>query len=214
MTRRRIAIAVAVVVLALGGYVAMAAPPGPRSMRDFDPHRLAQLELRMWQAYYAKQNVRLLGLLVSMLREQYRYSWATASRQGFHLARAASTFGDARDHYEQVLPDLEAAYTIARDWLNREARNGFDPAAVARAELAWWVARRTPGQNDPERVGGLIADEYALLYRVPHQAVLPAGIARARAGQLRDLQARAPDWNIIGSMLDESYVRLHNAVAR
>jgi hypothetical protein len=210
MTRKRLALAAGVVVLALGGYVATAAPPGPRSMRDFDPHRLAQLESRMWQAYYAKQNARLFGLLVTMLREQYHYSWITASRQAVHLARAAATFGDARDRYEQVLPDLEAAYTIARDWLNA----GFDPAAVARAELAWWVARRVPGQNDPEQVGGLIADEYALFYGVPRQAVLAAGIARARAGRLRDLQAQTPDWNIIEGMLDQSYVQLHDAVAR
>jgi hypothetical protein len=81
MTRTRRAIAVAVVVLALGGYLATTAPSGPRSMRDFDPHRLA-------------------------------------------------------------------------------------------------------------------------------------GLARARAGQFRDLQAQGPDWNIIGRMLDESYVQLRGSVAR
>jgi len=210
MTRGRMAITVAVIVLALGGYVVTAAPPGPRSLRDFDPRRVAQLELSMWQAYYARQNVRLFGLLVTMLREQYRYSWATALREGVHLARAAATFGSSRDRYEQVLPDLEAGYTVARDWLHA----GFDPAAVARAELAWWVARRIPGQNDPEHVGGLIADEYALVYGVPRDAVLAAGIARARAGRLRDLQDQTPDWNSIGRMLDESYVQLHAAVAR
>ena len=52
------------------------------------------------------------------------------------------------------MPDLEAAYSTARDWLDA----GFDPPAVARAELAWWVARRIPGQNSVEQVGGLIAD--------------------------------------------------------
>jgi len=237
MNRRRIAIAGAVVVVALAGYIVTAAPPGPRSMRNFDPHRVAQLELRMWQAYYARQNIRLFGLLVTMLREQYHYSWAMAAREAFHLARAAATFGDAHDNYEQVLPQIEAGYRVARDWLNAggpegppyghaggpegapdghvgQRRVGFDPAAVARAELAWWVARRIPGQNDPEQVGGLIADEYALLYEVPRDTVLAAGIARARAGRLRDLQAQTPDWAIIGSMLDDSYVHLRNAVGR
>ena len=33
----------------------------------------------MWQAYYAKERVRLFTLLTTMLREQYHYSWATAS---------------------------------------------------------------------------------------------------------------------------------------
>jgi hypothetical protein len=114
-------------------------------MKQFEPARLAHLELRMWQAYYAKQNVRLFALLVEMLREQYHYSWATAVREAFHLARAAATFGNARSDYEGVLPDLESAYTTAQRW----ERASFDPNAVAHAELAWWVARRIPGQNSP-----------------------------------------------------------------
>lgn len=137
---------------ALAAYAVTSAPAGPRSIRQFDPQRLANLELRMWQAYYAKENVRLFGLLLVMLREQYRYPWTTATVEGFHLARAASTFGNARDNYDVVLPDLEAAYSTAREWLDAE----FDPGAVAKAELAWWVARRVPGQNGPEHVGALI----------------------------------------------------------
>jgi hypothetical protein len=139
---------------------ALTPPRGPRSMRVFQPARLADLEVRMWQAYYAKERVRLFVLLVTMLREQYRYPWATAVAEGFHLARAAATFGDATGHYEVVLPDLEAAYGAARAWTGA----AFDPGAVARAELAWWVARRVPGRNSPEQIGRLIADEYALLY--------------------------------------------------
>ena len=71
-------------------------PRGARSMREFNPPRLANLEVRMWQAYYAKERLRLFGLLVTMLHEQYHYSWATATLEGFHLARAAATFGDLR----------------------------------------------------------------------------------------------------------------------
>ena len=121
---------------------------------------MADLELRMWQAYYTKENVRLFGLLVTTLREQYHYSWLTATTEGYHLAQAAATFGNVRANYEVVLPDLEAAYGTAKHWLQA----GFDPGAVARAELAWWVARRTPGEDSPEHVGGIMADAYALLY--------------------------------------------------
>ena len=198
---------VAIAVLAIAGYVTVA-PPGPRSLRVFDPPRLANLELRMWQAYYAKQNVRLFTLLVTLLREQYHYSWVTATREGFHLARAAATFGNARSHYEQVLPDLESGYGTAKRWL--DAR--FDPAAVARAELAWWVARRTPGQNSPAQVGELIADEYTLLYETPRARVLQAARLRAEAAAMRDAEASSPDWATIGQLLDRSYAELHRAL--
>jgi hypothetical protein len=202
-------IALAVIVLgAIGSELAVRAP-GPGSLRRFDPDRICDLELRMWQAYYAKENVRLFGLLLTMLREQYHYSWATATVEGFHLARAAATFGEARSNYDAVLPDLEAAYETARVQLHA----GFDARAVARAELAWWVARRTPGENDPVHVGDLMAAQYALLYEAPRLLVTRAAILRARAAALRDAKAERPDWEAVGQLLRESYRDLRLALA-
>jgi hypothetical protein len=191
-----------VVVMLL--YLAMAAPGGARAIREFDPDRTADLELRMWQAYYAKQRVRLFSLLVTMLREQYHYSWARATTGAFHLARAAATFGDASSKYEAVLPDLESAYKATQAWFGA----GFDPREVARAELAWWVARRMRGHDDPTEVGRLIAEEYALLYEAPLPDMLGPGLLRAEAAALRDSQASHPDWRAIGRLLNESYRQL------
>jgi hypothetical protein len=210
ITRLRwMAAGVTLLIAAMVTYWLAATPSGPRTLRQFDPARMADLELRMWQAYYAKERVRLFGLLVTMLHEQHHYSWMTATREGFHLARAAATFGDARANYESVLPDLEKAYEIARNWLHA----GFDPRAVARAELAWWVARRTPGQDSPERVGGLMAEAYARLYEVSREPVTTAALLRARAAALRDTEAEAPNWAAVGHLLRESYRDLHLALA-
>lgn len=196
-----------IVVLAIA-MLLVVPPSGAYTIRDFDPVRTADLELRMWQAYYAKENVRLFGLLVVLLREQYHYSWASALLQGSRLARAAARFGNAKSDYERSLPELTDAYAAAR----RRFDAHFDPAAVAKAELAWWVARRVPGRNAPEQVGELIAEEYALLYEVPIAAVREAAVLRARAGALRDSQATQPDWQTIGRLLDESYRKLSTAV--
>ena len=168
---------------------------------------MAELEVDMWRAYYRKEKVRLFGLLVTMLHEQNRYSWAKASRAAFHLARAAARFGDARSEYERALPDLERAYTIARDWNGA----GFDPGEVARAELAWWVARRQPGMSSAD-VGGVIADEYALLYEVPRARVAGAAALRAEAAALRDRGGDKADWESVSRLLLESYRGLHAAV--
>ena len=178
-------------------------------MRQFNAVRLADLEVRMWQAYYDKERVRLFGLLVTLLHEQYHFSWATATLQGFHLARAAATFGDLKTDYDVVLPDLEAAYDKIRSWTGAN----FDARAVARAELAWWVARRIPGQNSPEHVGQLIAQEYALLYETSPENMTAAALLRAEAGALRDAQAGHPDWIRIARLLQESYRELAQALA-
>ena len=197
------------IVAAFALAFALTPPRGARSMREFNPPRLADLEVRMWQAYYAKERLRLFGLLVTMLHEQYHYSWATATFEGFHLARAAATFGDLRGGYDVVLPDLEAAYAKAKSWTQAE----FDPRAVARAELAWWVARRVPGQNSAEQIGGLIADEYALLYETSRARVEAAALLRAQAAALRDAQAGRPDWDRIGRLLLQSYSELRAALS-
>ena len=164
----------------------------------------------MWKVYYEHRNVHLFSDLVTMLHEQYRYPWFKAGVAGLHLARAASGFATTRENYDQFLPDLESAYTIARDW----TQSSFDPQAVAKAELAWWVARRIDGQNSPEQVGGLIADENALLFDVPRAQVLEASVLRARAGRLRDDGGANADWVAVSDLLHQSYRKLHDNVAR
>jgi len=186
----------------------MIPPSGPRTLRAFDPERMASLEVDMWQAYYARENLRLFRGLVTMTHEQYRYPWGKSLRASFYLARAARTFGDSRSGYERVLPDLERAYAIAKEWTG----SSFEPADVARAELAWWVARRVPGQDSPENVGRLIARENAKLFEVPEARVLDSSVLRARAGKLRDDGGDRVDWRQVSSLLHESYRELHAAV--
>jgi hypothetical protein len=205
-----------VLTLVLAGLLALATwlvgfqtPPGLRSARTFDAERLADLETRMWQHYYQGENAALFADLVRALREQFRYPWSRALRAAFHLARAASAFARERGDYQRVLPDLTRAYAISRDWTG----DTFDPAQVARAELAWWVARREPGQNDPQNVGRLIGVLYARFYQLPEQRVRQAGVLRARAADLRDRGGTQPDWREVSRLLHESYRSLHAAVA-
>ena len=79
--------------------------------------------------------------------------------------------------------------------------------------MAWWVARRIPGQNSADQVGHLIALEYALLYETSAERVAPAALLRATAAKMRDEQAAQPDWDRIGRLLEQSYRELHAALA-
>ena len=196
------------VLAAFGLAFALTPPRGPRSLRLFDAERLASLETRMWQAYYGKERARLFGLLVTLLHEQYHFSWAAATVEGYQLARAASTFAKQTDHDEKVLPDLEAAFERVRSWTGAN----FEPRAVARAELAWWEARRIPGRNSPDQVGQLIAEEYALVYESSPSAMATPALLRAQAAALRDARADSPDWARIAQLLQQSYRELRLAL--
>ncbi len=198
----------AVLTGVVGHYLFVATPPGPRDVRQFDPDRTAAIELDMWRAYYDKRNTALFLGLTTLNREMYRCPRSTAARIAYRFARAAAAFGNLRSGYEQVLPDLEEGYRIARGW----SQLTYEPALIARAELAWWVARRTPGKNSPEQVGDLIADLNAQFYGVPKTRVLEASILRARAGKLRDEGGPSADWAEVARLLNASYRSLHAGV--
>jgi hypothetical protein len=207
--RRRILILLSIVLLAVFIYAGfITTPSGPRDVRAFDPVRTAAIEVDMWKAYYDKRNVSLFLDLVTLTREMYRCPRATAVRIAYHFARAASTFANIRAAYEQVLPDLEDGYRIARDWSGLT----YDPAVIAKAELAWWIARRIPGKDSPEQVGALIADLNAQFYGVPREKVLDASILRARAARLRDEGGPYANWPEIARLLTESYRSLHKGL--
>jgi hypothetical protein len=211
MSRRRMTIVVVFLAILAGGVYELFfdAPAGPRTLRVFDPDRTADLEADVWRRDSDHETIRLLADLTMMLHGQNRYPWAEAGLAAYHVARASSTFSETHTAYELLLPDLDAAYAIAQDWTHAS----FDPAAVAKAELAWWIARRIPGQDSPDQVGGLIADENALLYGVPRDRVLAASILRARACRLRDEGGANTDWGAVSDLLHQSYRQLHDAVS-
>ena len=160
----------------------MAADPGWG--RDFDPDRLARLELRAWKAYYRRQPARLFALLVLVNREQARTTWRMALVAAFHLARAAVRFGRAYSAYERFLPDIERGYRAL----------GVAPerlVAVARCELRWWVVRREIGATAGAAAGTAITELYAALYLVPEESVAEAGRLRGLAAEIRDRGANA-----------------------
>jgi hypothetical protein len=188
----------------------------PRWGRDFDPDRLATLELRMWKAYYRRQPARRMALLVQANREQAGVSWPRAVAAAFVLARAAAGFGRSRGDYDRFLPDVVRGYRLLG------LPETVDAEAVARRELRWWVVRREIGPAAGEAAGDVIADLYAGLYGVPRADVAEAGRLRGLAAEVRDRGAEAdPDgptgpgrayWPEVARLLRASYRSLSAAL--
>ena len=187
-----------------------AVPAGPRAEGQFDPERLAALEIDVRKAARGHEQFGVYIALVPMLREQYRYSWFRAGQAAYPLARATTAFVDMRARYERVLPDLEDAAAIERDWMS----STFTPSAVARAELDWWVTRRLPNLSGADQVAPMIAQEYALRYQVPVGAMMDAAERRAHAEDLIDQGGVDPNWAVVTTALAESYQALHRALNR
>ena len=190
--------------------------PAARWGADFEPDRLALLELRMWKAYYRRQPARLFGTLVLALREQARISWPRAIYAAGLLTKAAVGFARSTGGYERFAPDVARGYRA----LGLPAAVDLD--TVVREELRWWVVRREIGLAAGTAAGKSIARLYAALYDVPLETVSEAGRLRGVAAEVRDRGATAdPDgtkgegaayWPDVARLLGESYRCLSRAV--
>jgi hypothetical protein len=184
--------------------------------RQFDPDRLASLELAMWKAYYGRQGPRLFRLLIRANREQARIGWLRAIAAAFWLAWPAVRFGRATGDYDRYAPEIARGYRLL----------GLPPSVdvdeVARRELRWWVVRREIGLAAGSAAGDAITALYAALYSVPEADVAEAGRLRGLAAEVRDRGATAdPDgptgpglayWPEVGRLLRDSYRSLRTAL--
>ena len=195
-------------------YVVVLAVLSYWTWHQYFPSRAAQIaaaETRMWQAYYRRETMTLGSELAGLLRGQFELSVDESNDIARSIGLAAVTFYSSSGNYENaVLPNLVRAYQQLRD---RSGRT-FNPEAAARAELTWWVARRTPGQNNIENIGRCISHLYATLYDGPRPEFDEAGLLRARAASLRDQGGEDCDWREVERLLEKSYKILLAAVAQ
>ena len=198
--RRAIKPAIALAFLALFGW-------GTWRVYDFytlpfNPTRLADSEMRMWRDYYSGNRMGLGLELVKAVREQFKVGQNDAMEIARDFAGAAVAFQSASGNYESVaLPELEAGYERVR----KVVGGTWDSGQAARAELEWWVQRRTPGHESTAEVGRSIATLYALLYGRTNARLERAGYLRAEAARVRD---QSGDWPRVQKLLRESYSEL------
>ena len=180
----------------------------------FDADGVAWLETRMWEAYYAKQDVRLFLLLVRLVARQFGLPWRRALAIALMLVRPAMRFARARSNYVAVIPDIAAAY--AR--IQADCGVVFDAEEVAARELQWWIVHRHPTEAGEAGLTDAIAALYAAIYCLPSTRVREAARLRAEAaivcdaGRKRGGMRGAPYWREVGDLLQRSYRELKRAV--
>lgn len=189
---------------------------GSRWGKEFDPDELANLETRMWKAYYRRQPARLFLLLIQALRAQAQVSWPRALQASLLLTRAAAGFARSSGDYERFAPD------IVRGYRTLGLPDHVDVEAVARNELRWWVVRRELGLSAGTAAGEAITDLYAALYEVPRDSVAEAGRLRGMAAEIRDRGATddpegpagrgAAYWPEVARLLRDSYRSLRSTL--
>ncbi len=185
-------------------------------MRHFDPARVARYEKDSWVAYYRRQWLTLLRLLIGLVRSTYGLSVWQAIRVGIPLTRAQMAFAPQDNDVPKAIAYMERFFAYIRDKHGED----LDPHEAALAEVSWWVVhRKFFGHSDQPEVIDAVACAYAAAYRIDPALVREAAYHRALAMVYSDAwvqSARDPHDPRLQQEEDElikSYTALRKAVS-
>jgi hypothetical protein len=215
---RRTLLSLAIAPVALGMWIGYdVANSGRHDLREFDGHKVGQLETAMWRSYYEHRRLRLFAELTQLLRDQFHLRFWKACAGGYYAARAAVVFQAGHSHadYRRALPHLVRYYALIR----RASTTPFDVQRTAELELDWWIVHRERAQHATADLYDGLARLQAEIYQLPAERFAEHARTRGDAMLLRDNRAAAggvseADWQQIGRLLDESWVSLQREVAR
>lgn len=187
-----------------------------KTLRQFDPGEIAELDRAMWQAYYRHRFVRLFFILVRFahtIRRTFGLSYFNILYAAYNLALAAADFrlSKGKESKDRIVRRLaKAARTLAR-----QSGEDFDYRRAAELELEWWMIDRYPDRYTTTREEGL-ARAMGAVYGLPPERLMEYARLRARAMTLQDeaeVARREADWTEIERLLTLSFAALRSAVA-
>jgi hypothetical protein len=181
----------------------------------FDPVKVAYYEKAGWQAYYDRQWLRVLGLMVGLNREQFRMSLPAAMSAALDIVRASIAFAPLDNDLPTATDHLRRYYAKAR----RAAGLQTPAETLARLEIAYWAVHRELAiqrqkQPDLENIAPMVdalTALHAALFGLPPEAARRSAELRALAAQTVDrITGRystdiPADWRQIEAYLQQAY---------
>ncbi len=187
-----------------------------KTIRTFDPARVARLETENWAAYYQKRWGRLLQVSVSMVREAFGLSWWQALQGAYLVGRAEIA---AAPFPNNDIPKAEAYMRRFYAMVKRIHHENFDVDQAARLEVNWWVVHRQNfAKADSQPLVEALVDLYAATFRLSREQVHEAAYWRAEAMRYSDQwvnESKASDSPLLRQVeaeLVKSYTALRAAV--
>jgi hypothetical protein len=170
-------------------WVSMGSPGGRWS---FDPYRIADLEYRMWVAYYLRRWTHLLAAAVGLLRLGFGTAPARILRGAWLMLRAVQLWAPFPDNDpDGAQARMHDLYALVRLRFGEPA----DPARAASLEIDWWRAhRKRQYAPDPVKTGDELVESvtalYCYLFGKTEAVVRPAAVHRVQAMDLSDQWVR------------------------
>jgi hypothetical protein len=121
------------------GDSASGAAGGPGRLRSFNPAQIADMEYRVWVAYYRREWVRLLVASVGLVQAGFGMDWLRTLHGAWLVLRANQLWAPAPDN------DPDGARRCMRRFYGLVRLAYGEPqdvAEAARLEVDWWRAHR------------------------------------------------------------------------
>jgi hypothetical protein len=181
-----------------------------------NPERVAYAETNGWRAYYERNWLKVLQLIVSLCQEQFHIPFPMSLQAAYYTTRASAAWVPEDHDIEKVQRYLKKFYRIARRYSGLQ----FDVERVAALELQYFdVHRRLVGQEDKsEFIQTMIELHSAIFGLTPEQARESAEL-RVEASNTVDLITskrstnEAADWAKLEEYLRQCYASIQRELA-
>ncbi len=183
---------------------------------EFNPDRVAHIEVESWKAYYDHAWLKLLRLVISLIQEQFRIPFPISLLAAFYTVRASAAWAP-KEHKDEnaIRADLASFYKLAR----RYSGLHFDPAKVATLEFRYWDDhRRLSGLPDKTDFIQTMIALHAAIFGLTLDQARESGEKRVEANNVLDTITAhtspdpAADWLRCEALLRQAYGSIKHAV--
>ena len=187
----------------------------PKDDFRFNPDRIAYLEATGWRAYYDRDWVKLLRLVVELCQEQFRIPFPVSLFAAYYVTRAAAAWAPIDHDAKKVLHYYERFYRIAA----RHSGLAFDPARVAELELRYNDDhRRLVGKEDKTEFIQTMVELHSVVFDITPEAAQESAERRVQANNVVDRITGKlstdpeSDWRLIEDELRACYRSIQAAL--
>jgi len=183
----------------------------------FSPDRVAYFETAGWRAYYERNWLRLLRLLVALCQEQFHIPFPRSLVAAYAVTRAAIAWVPVDHNIYRVIAYYEKFYRIA----HRYSKLAFDPVRVATLETRYNDDhRRLVGQHDKSQLLETLVELHCALFGLTKEQARSSAELRLQAANTVDAITNRTstdvngDWIRIEQYLRQCYRDVEAKVAR
>lgn len=186
-----------------------------KSLKNFNPDKIAILETRTWHAYYHHQFLKLFFLLVNLMHEFFDLRYLHAVQAAYYSTSAVVDFRlNKGKENQEIIQRITKKLTRFYRFISSHSLEIFDYEKAAKFEIEWWLIDRYPSRYEISREEA-IKGPIALIYSINPSMLNEYASNRARAMVLQDeaeIEYREADWNKIEFLLKTAYGSLHSAI--